>query len=304
MRRRFVSVGGLTEVLRGAGIALRVGSWVFRIRSDIPEVARGLGLLYPDYDISADPTAFADFHIRVRRSKGLRRWLNPQVVFEIDGDRPFRPFPASQAMPMLEWGMNWCVSNFTNHLLVLHSAVLEKDGGAVLLPAPPTHGKSTLCAALASCGWRLLSDELALVDLVTGLLQPFPRPISLKNASIEIIRAFSPGAVISPRVRDTVKGDIAYMRPSTHSVARADEPAAPRWIVFPRYRPGSEANLTPIAKAEAFRQIAEQAFNYYVLGRLGFESVAALVDRSACFQFEYERLESGVAAFAALSTRQ
>jgi predicted ATPase len=30
----------------------------------------------------------------------------------------------------------------------------------VILPAPPGSGKSTLCAALVTRGWRLLSDEL------------------------------------------------------------------------------------------------------------------------------------------------
>lgn len=270
----------------------------------MPAVAAGLELLYADYEVGLAAPGFSDFHIQVRRARGARRWLSPQVMFEIDGDRPFRPFPASQAMPMLEWGMNWCVSNFTNHLLVLHSAVLERNGGAVLLPAPPTHGKSTLCAALAMRGWRLLSDELALVDLASGLLHPFPRPISLKNESIPVIRGFAPTAIVSEPVRDTVKGDIAYVRPPPESVARAREHARPAWIVFPRYRPGASANLVPLRKAEAFRLLAEQAFNYYVLGQHAYEATAQLIDRCQCYGFEYEALDDGVAAFEALAARQ
>jgi hypothetical protein len=42
--------------------------------------------------------------------------------------------------------------------------VLERGGRALLLPAPSGSGKSTLCAGLAFNGWRLLSDELALLD--------------------------------------------------------------------------------------------------------------------------------------------
>lgn len=57
-----------------------------------------------------------------------------------------------------------------------------------IVPAPLDSAKRTLCAALVGKGWRLLSDELALVRLDTGELVPLPRPISLKNASINIIR--------------------------------------------------------------------------------------------------------------------
>ena len=279
-----------------------MAAWVFHVRSDDARVASGIQQLYRDYEIEVDDPGFADFHIRVRRPRTWRRWLTPQVVFEVEGERPFHPFPAAQAMPMLEWGMNWCVSNFTNHLLVLHSAVLERNGRAVLMPAPPTHGKSTLCAGLVARGWRLLSDELALIDLDTGVLHPFTRPISLKNQSIDVVRAFAPEATITEPVRDTVKGDIAYFRPPGESVARSGEPATPGYVVFPRYRKGAAARFTPLEKSEAFRQLAEQAFNYYVLGRHAFEAVAGLIDRSDCFNFEYEGLDSGVAAFEALWT--
>ena len=62
----------------------------------------------------------------------------------------------------------------------------------MLLPAPPGAGKSTLCAGLVHRGWRLLSDELALVDMETGLVRGMARPVNLKNKSIEVIRDFAP----------------------------------------------------------------------------------------------------------------
>jgi len=74
---------------------------------------------------------------------------------------------------------------------MLHAAVLEKNGRAVVLPGDPGAGKSTLTAALMLSGWRLLSDEITLVDRDDGLLVGLARPVSLKNASIDVIqRAF------------------------------------------------------------------------------------------------------------------
>ena len=83
---------------------------------------------------------------------------------------------------MLEAGLNWCIGNLAHQYLVIHSATLERGGRALLMPAPPGSGKSTLCAALITRGWRLLSDEFALVDPATGLLVPVPRPVALKGA--------------------------------------------------------------------------------------------------------------------------
>jgi len=55
-------------------------------------------------------------------------------------------------------------------------------------------------------GWRLLSDELALVCPTAGRIQPLPRPIALKGASIQVIRDFAPHALIGPEHVNTRKG--------------------------------------------------------------------------------------------------
>src|SRR2546423_11656048 len=121
--------------------------------------------------------AFADFQV----SLTARRWWKPQVLFRFDDTPAFHPLPADQAFPILEWGLNWCVSAHCHQYLIVHAAVLEQGGRALLLQGPPGCGKSTLCAGLASRGWRLLSDELALIDPATAEVAALARPISLKN---------------------------------------------------------------------------------------------------------------------------
>lgn len=44
--------------------------------------------------------------------------------------------------------------------LALHAAAVEIDGGAVVLAGPGTYGKTTLAAAFAGAGHRLLSEDL------------------------------------------------------------------------------------------------------------------------------------------------
>jgi HprK-related kinase A len=290
----------LEERLGGDGLRLRTGPIVTSIRSTIEAVAKGISLHYGAHPLE-DADGFADFHISVERPRNVRRWINPQVVFRFDGDAPFSPLPAQQAFPMLEWGLNWCISSHCHQYLTIHGAVVERAGRAIVLPAPPGSGKSTLCAGLAFSGWRLLSDELTLIEPNTGAVVPVPRPISLKNASIDVLRVFAPAATIGPAVHETIKGSVAHVKPPVEGVLRADETAMPRWIVLPRYSAGAAARLEPLSKGAAFMQLIDNSFNYNVHGRRGFDALAGLIDGCECYEFSYSRLGDAAAVFDRLS---
>ena len=289
----------LRRRLSGPGLDIRTGPFVVRVHSSIAAVVDNLALLYPDYPL--DDSGFADFHVSVARARGLRRWIRPQVEFLVDGESMFSPLPLAQAFPIFEWGLNWCVSSRAHDHLVLHAAVVERSGMAAILPAPPGSGKSTLCAALVNNGWRLLSDELALVRLADGMLVPVPRPVSLKNASIGIVRDYIPGAVLSQAVHATSKGSVAHLRPTPDSIQRADALARPAWVIFPKFEAGADVQLEAVYGADTFMRLAENAFNYPVLGVAGFDALAGLVDGCAAYSFSYSRLDDALATFDTLA---
>ena len=290
----------LRSRLNGPGLDIQTGPFVNRLHSNIPRLAAGLALLYGDYPLR-EAGGFADFHLDLSQPGGLRRWWRPQVRFEQDGQRPFKPLPVEQAQPFCEWMMNWCVSNCAHGYLIVHAAVVEKHGRAIILPAPPGSGKSTLCAALVCRGWRLLSDELALVRHEDGLLVPVPRPISLKNRSIDVIRAFAPDAVFGSVVHGTMKGTVGLLRAPAASVRRAGEAVAPHAIVFPQWEADAPATLEPVPRARLFMRVADNAFNYTLLGARGFATLAGLAERSAGYAFRYSRLEQALEIFDALA---
>lgn len=289
----------LRYCLNKSGIRLQTGSFITHLQTSIPSVAEGIGLLYADYPL-VEQTGFADFHVSLALPSNLRRWFKPQVLFLFDGISTFKPLPLDQAFPMLEWGLNWCVSSQANRYLIIHAAVIEKGGYAAILPAPPGSGKSTLCAALVIRGWRLLSDELALIRISDGKIVPLPRPVSLKNQSIDIIQRYEPGAIFSRKVSDTMKGTVAHMKAPTESVTRAAETAQAAWVIFPKYQADTYARLEALPRSRAFMRIADNAFNYSLLGIKGFEAMAGLIDSSLCYDFTYCNLDEAIETFAAL----
>lgn len=284
--------------LHGAGLYLRSGPLTLAIRSREAAICESIGVLYPDHILAAED--FADFHVEVRRAPGLRGWLKPQVVFELDGQSPFQPLPRTQSFAMLEWGLNWCVATHCHQYLIIHAAVIERDGLAAILPAPPGSGKSTLTAALIQRGWRLCSDELTLLRPEDGRVVPLARPVNLKNSSIEVLKRFAPEVVFGPEVHDTLKGRVAHLRPAADDVQRSGQCAHPRWIVFPRWQAGIPAQMEARPKAQAFLQLAENAFNYSMLGERGFNTLGDTIERCDCLSFSYSELDDAVRVFDAL----
>lgn len=289
---------GLLAQSLAQGLYLQTGPFITCVRTSIDQVVDGIARLYADYPVS--DAGYADFRLTMHRPLGLRRWFRPQVKADFDGYSYFQPMPLAHAFPMFEWMMNWCVSTSAHHYLMIHAAVVERQGRAVILPAPPGSGKSTLCAILVDAGWRLLSDELALIDLESGMLIPAPRPISLKNQSIDVVRQRVPAAVMTQPVHDTVKGTVAHWKAPADSVARAEQPALPAWVIYPRYQAGAALTLEPMPKARSMISLAENSFNYSLLGARGFAVLGGLIERCDSYQFTYSVIDEAVAAFEQL----
>jgi HprK-related kinase A len=294
-----LSAAEVRRRLRRGTLKLEVGPFVVRFRTPLADVAGEISRLYCHHCLSESD--FCDFHVAVVLPRTVRRWIRPQSLFLLDERAPFKPLPRSQAVPSLEWGLNWSIAGQAHQYLILHAAVIERDGYAAILPGDPGSGKSTLCAALIHAGWRLLSDELALLDLRSGQLHGLARPVSLKNESIDVIGQWATDAVFSQRFTDTAKGTIALLRPPVQSVSRAAEPAWPAWVITPEYSPGVEPSLQPNSRATTFMELAHNGFNYSVHGSAGFDALASLVDRCTCLHFRYSRLDDAVAAFDQLS---
>lgn len=285
--------GRLSAALAAGALAVEVGPFRARIRSNIPALSDHLLRHYADYPL-VPPDEMADFQLTLSTPGGLRRWYRRQVRFRYQAYEPFSPLPLDQAKHAFEWGFNWAIGAQATRFLMLHAATVERDGQAIVLPAYSGSGKSTLCAALVHDGWRLLSDEFALISLDGQALYGLGRPISLKNESIAIVRRHFPAAEISEVVAGTRKGTVGLLSTPEGS-AVIGKAAVPRWILAPRFEPDATPEALRVERAKMAFYLSGQAFNYHVLGRQGFQALCGLVEACDCLALSYASLEQALA---------
>jgi HprK-related kinase A len=288
----------LRHSLEADGLWIDFGAMSVRLRSDSSSLARQLQLAYGFFPF-VERTGWADLHVHIRLAGGVRRWIKPQAEFHCDGQRPFDPFPADSPLPLFEWGCNWLIGSRLNDMLLLHAGAVERDGLALLLPATPGSGKSTLTAALSQRGWRLLSDEFGAFDPETGTFRAVLKPIALKNQSIEVIRRFAPEAVFGPEFPKTRKGTVAHLAPQRDAVLRRHERARPGAVVLPKWVAGSKTRFEPLPEHVVFPALAFNAFNYSLLGAVGFQAAVRLVRQCPAWQLVYSDLDDALATIEA-----
>ena len=268
--------------------ALRIGPIGFRIGSDWRAPIDQLRSLYRDYPAPQD--GVADYTVRLFARRPWRRWLRPSV--EIGGDYMLpeaAPLPLRHGLLAAEMAMNLQMALGARRHLLLHASAVERDGRAVLMTGVSGAGKSTLATLLAARGWRFMGDEFALLDPASGTLAPFPRPASLKNASIMLAGEGRWG----PLLEGTPKGDIRHRVPDRAAIDGMDSHATPALILFPRF--GEAAAARAVAPSEAFARLTQASTNYQMLGEAGFVALTRLVRDVPAVAIDYPDTATAIA---------
>jgi len=253
---------------------VRIGPVGFRVGSAWPRPVAALEAIYAGYPGPRD--GIADFTVRLEPERPWRRFVRPSVAIRGDFILPDAvPMALRHGFLAAEMGMNLQMALGQRRFLLLHASAVERDGRVLLMTGESGAGKSTLAALLGERGWRLMGDEFALVDPVSGLIHAFPRAVSLKNAAIAMLRAEASEDRFGPELDGTPKGTLRHLRPRADAVARMDEPAAPALLLFPRY--GHDRAIRPMGEAEIFVRLTQASTNYVALGEAGHAALARLV---------------------------
>jgi hypothetical protein len=143
------------------------------------------------------------FHGRLlARGNRFAFWASDVGWFAIDPSTPSIVFSARQQSLRREirmWGIPAALCAMARGDISIHAGAIEIDGQGILLAAPGHHGKSTLSAAFARAGHRLLSEDASCCRLGSPP-QVFP------GAAVLRLRADVAGRIHVPMSRLTTDG--------------------------------------------------------------------------------------------------
>jgi hypothetical protein len=196
------------------------------------------------------------------------------------GQRP------GDAVGWLVWDVNRATADASGEHLLFHAGALQltpaqgPDRRGIVLPGASGSGKSTLSAGLVRAGLGYLTDELVALDLTSGQLLPYPKPITVKPGSFAVLQ-------------DLVTADGRCGHDGQHdqewhlvvgdgALGHVGEPCVPGFVVLPRYEPGAPTRLERLSETGAFLELALHAVNFLDHGDAGIEALGALAATCEC----------------------
>jgi HprK-related kinase A len=272
--------------------SVKVGPVGFRVGSAWPGPIADLKHLYAAYP--PPDNGIADYTVRLEPETRLRRWIRPSVAIRGDYMLPDAvPLALRHGLLAAEMGMNLQMALGQRKYLLLHAGSVERDGKVLIVTGESGAGKSTLSSLLGERGWRFMGDEFALIDPETGLAHPFPRPVSLKNKAIDVVRAECGEARLGPLMEATPKGDIRHLIPPAAAIAAMETPGKPALILFPRF--GHDRAIRPMGSSEVFVRLTQASTNYVALGERGFSALTTLVTNTPVRAIDYPDTDGAMA---------
>lgn len=123
-----------------------------------------------------------------------------------------------------------CLFGGVGNAFVLHAAALERSGRALVVSAPSAFGKTTLSIRLARRGFRLLSDDVAVLDRKLGTIAPFRKAMTLREGTRESLPEELRRRARAARRFDDGGGE--WLVDAEVFLGARGEPAAPATVVI------------------------------------------------------------------------
>lgn len=258
----------------------QVGTVALDVCSALPEVLSDLELLYGWFRTDSPPADALFFEILLESSNPRAK---PDYVVRTP-DRDFIAGPDRRAvMPELVAALNQQIIRRRLDVMHFHAGVMSFEGQGVLMPAYSGTGKTTLVAGLLSRGWKYLSDEFAMIDPDTLMIQPFPKPMCVKEGSWKMFADMGLPLRDSDGFAARSKWPRRYLNPLEISPNLLGEPCEVNWLFFLSEKDGSTRRIRRACQGDAAMLLYALGFNTRPFGPRGFQITTELARRARSF---------------------
>jgi hypothetical protein len=163
----------------------------------------------------------------------------------------------ASVLAWLHWDVNRRAVVAADADLVLHAGCVARDGRAIVISGASGSGKSTLVAAFVAQHCDYVTDEALPLELATGHVRSYPRPLALDDLSLDLLPEITP--LRSPLDHATRKR-LVVIKPGPevrdHSVLEV------AMVLFPERDDSGLTVMEPLSRGDAIIRLAENAFNF------------------------------------------
>lgn len=158
----------------------------------------------------------------------------------------------------------------------IHAGAAASDQGAIVLPGPWGHGKSTLTLELYNNGWQFLSDDIVPLEPNSNMAVPFPVTPKLRKGTGE--------ALARHQVSGLKKIEIPLVQ---SGVAATPQPIS--MIVFPNFSKTETAALRTISPGQCVGKLLENSLSFPENSDEVIDSLCRMVEKIPAFDLQFRK---------------
>lgn len=208
---------------------------------------------------------------------------------------------AARAVTAVEYNAVAAIAE--SEAVIVHGALVVRDGRGLLLAGRGEAGKSTLACALWERGATLLGDDMAILDVATGTARPAPRRVSLRRPSRALLGdAFVERIMAGPSSVETRESHLFHPEEIEARPHFAEAPLHAIALLARRGSVTAPARHKPVAPAHALLALLPYT-NLRTRGPLGdaIRTLAPLAERVPVFDLGRGPLDRMAAAVEELA---
>lgn len=163
----------------------------------------------------------------------------------------------------------------------LHAGVVAVNGRAIAFPANSGDGKSTLTAACLRAGFDYVSDESLCIDVDSGAVVPYPKPLGLSEWSRSHL------SVAGDTLSLPVEAGEAMVIPADLDARVAAGPLRLYAVVLPTVNDVYPPSLVEAEGHVAMAALLEFSFNHFKHGARAFTLASELANQVGAWTLDY-----------------